>query len=286
MSLNKSEKRKISILSLTMNRFDAVKQCYGDNINNCGVHCDNPLELLVADNGSSDQRVIDYIASFHPAYHRLNKVNEGVGRAFNQLLVRCTGDFICLMGTDIKMQPGWLEELLKYADAVPNAGIIGIKCTAQIPEMTTRQDKYGRPCHAHYLDAKFDKVFGTMFFSRHVLETVGGFHEGFHPYGFEDSCLNNRVNLAGFTSLYVPGSAWQSTHIGEDCADKSDYRRMKDESLARNLSLFGKRSQAYKDRTLAIFEPLPAPRPPLTTEQSLEPVDLSKFDLAKIRETP
>lgn len=231
---------------------------------------------MVTDQGSTDG-VISYIASLGVDYHRLNKFNEGIGRSLNQMMARARGDYICLAGTDILNKPGWLRELVNYAEAVPNAGIVGIKCTAQIPDLSTRQDVHGRPCHAHYLTPEVDKVFGTMLFSRKVLDTVGGFWEELHPYGFEDSDFNNRVTLAGFTSLYVPSSHWTSTHVADDVGAGTDYRKMKDDSLRINLGRFGERHAQFLAKTLPVYCRLPSLRSPQETEERLPepPADVS-----------
>ncbi len=277
---------KISLLTLTMNRGAMAQRCYRQNIEKCGIPRDQ-LELLVVDQGSTDRTVIDFMASMQPEYHRLNLVNEGVARGINQCLVRATGDFFCLLAPDIELQQaGWLSELVGYAKCVPNAGIVGIKCTAEIPPLGCRKDRFGNDCIAHYLTEKVDKVFGTMLFSRQVLDQVGGFHEGFVGYGFEDSDFNNRVTLCGFHSLYVPYPNWSSAHIGDDCGENSDYRRMKDEFLARNIGHFGQRHAAFLSKTLPIYDGLPAARPPLESMDPLAPIDMSKVDLGLIRRTP
>jgi GT2 family glycosyltransferase len=253
---------KISICAITIDRYEISTQCIGENIINCGVPRED-IELLVADNGSTDKRIIEYVQSLKPGYHRLNSSNEGVSRAFNQLMNRAMGDYICLIGNDIKLPTGWLDAMVAYAEVVPNSGIIGIKCTAELPPLTVKKDHFAYNRAAHYLDAKYDKVFGTMLFSRKVLSTVGGFHEGFHPYGLEDSDFNNRVNLAGFQSLYLPEAAWWSNHIGSDVGNGTDYRKMKDESLSSNSVLFGERHAAYLNRSLPIYEPLPSLKDPI-----------------------
>lgn len=273
----------VSILSLSWNRIKTIKESYHKNLGGCGLPWDQ-LELLVCDQGSTDGSQAYLHEHFRFGYFRQNKFNEGIGRSFNQLMLRAKGDYICLMGTDIVNPSGWLKTLLEYAEAVPNSGIVGIKCTAEIPPLQTKPDKNGNPRSAHYLTPTCDKVFGTMMFSRKVFESVGGFHEGFHPYGFEDSDFNNRITLAGFNSFYVPDLA--SEHIGGDVGENSVYRRMKDESLARNGDLFWRRHAAYLDKSLQIKEPLPPPRDPQETEVPLPPIDLSNVDLEAVRRTP
>lgn len=243
---------KVSILMLTLDRYEQTKQVLEHNLKNCG-HDD--YELLVADNGSTDQRVVELVKEMRTAYHRINKKNEGVARAFNQLILRAKGELICLMGNDILNPDGWLDELVKYAKAVPKCGIVGIECTTPVPTIEERNGIIAHYCRHDQGEHK-DKVFGTMLFSREVLETVGGFCEEFHPYGLEDSDYNNRVNLAGFQSLYVP--VRKSQHIGNDVGEKSEYRKMKDDSLHRNHEIYMRRCKEYPEA--GFYEPLPKRR--------------------------
>ena len=243
----------ISILFMTKDRPEETRRTLEQNLRNTGV--DEPVELLWCDNGSTETSVHDIVKSFNPSYSRLNKENEGVARGFNQLYLRAKGDWIVLMGNDVLMPKGWLNEMLKYGKFVPKPGLIGIKCTAQIPVLS-----YKFACFAHFLDDKCDKVFGVTMFHRAVVEHLGLFCERFHPYGLEDSDFNNRVNRAGYNSLYVPDSHFQSTHIGNDVGHANKYRKMKDESLTHGLSVLGERIAMYPTN---LVEPLPPMREPL-----------------------
>ncbi len=242
----------ISMLLLTIDRFEITKIVLEKNLAGC---LDYPVELLVADNGSKDRRVIDYIAS-HPrlAYHRINSQNEGVSRSLNQLMIRAKGEYIAQIGNDIECPHGWLHEFIQYAKAVPRPGLIGMKCTAEMPPCI---HKFG--VNAHFLDAKWDKVFGPTFYRRDLLDDVGGYCEEYHPYGLEDSDFNNRINVAKYNSLYVPTMV--SIHHGDDVGQTSEYRKMKDASLQHGLGVHSKRVPNYA--RLGYYEPLPELREPI-----------------------
>lgn len=244
-----------SLLMLTIDRSDTTSSVLSRNL---AVAQRTDYELLVADNGSKDKKIIGYVASLNPSYHRLNSKNEGCARAFNQLFLRAEGNFICLMGNDIVLPGGWLDTFVKYYEEAKARGIkpglIGFKCATTLPPFTAMKG-----LKAHWLDPINDKVFGVTFFHREVLETIGGFCEDFFPYGLEDSDFNNRVNLAGFKSFYIPGM--ESIHVGGDVGEDSEYRKMKDKSLSDNLPILSKRISEYK--TKGVFEKLPPMRAPL-----------------------
>ena len=72
----------ISILLLTIDRYELTKQCVGDALKKAGVE----YELLVCDNGSKDKRTIEYIESLNPSYFRKNDENLGIGIMYNHLI--------------------------------------------------------------------------------------------------------------------------------------------------------------------------------------------------------
>lgn len=244
----------VSILMLTIDRYEITKRCLEHNLATSNIDL-SKIELLVCDNGSKDQRIIDFIkAQSLLKYHRLNKVNEGVASSFNQLLIRATGKHICLLGNDILMPSDWLAEMVRYAEAVPGSGLIGLQCTEALPPLSSYHGIIG-----HYVDKKIDRVFGTWVFRRELLDLVGGFCEEFNPYGLEDSDYNNRVNFMGLKSLYVPNK--RSEHIGNDVGQSSEYRKMKDKSLSKNTEVYMRRVREYGVKGL--FESLPQLKEPL-----------------------
>jgi len=247
---------KVSICFMTLDRYEYTKQTLENNLFNHGFS--GEIEFLWCDNGSKDPRMFTLVEKYNPHYFRGNRSNEGCAKGFNQLLIRATGDYLVLMGNDVLMPPDWLNEMVKYADFIPNSGLIGIKCTAQIPELSFKHN-----CWGHFIDDKCDKVFGVTLFKRSVLETIGGFCEEFGPYALEDSNFNDRVNYAGLVSVYVPSNRFVSKHIGEDVGQGTEYRKMKDESMGKNTQIFVDLRDAYKSGRRPIKEELPPMREPL-----------------------
>jgi GT2 family glycosyltransferase len=246
----------VSCFSLTIDRYDLTVSTSEKNFANAKGFA--PMEWLVADNGSKDKRVIDWVAK-HPltSYHRVNKKNEGVGHAFNQLYLRSRGEFLCFMGTDLELPPGWLQEMLGYVKGIPNSGMIGMDWGhGGIPPMTHQHGSF-----AHWLTPTLNRIFGVWIMRREVVEKLGLFHEGFDVYGLEDSDFNERVNRAGFLSCYVPNSNFQCKHVGTGQHDNGEYRAMKDRSMSKNLGIFHERvHNNYKD---GLKEELPPMREPL-----------------------
>lgn len=248
---------KVSLLMLTMDRYELTGLTLQKNLLHATRHHD--FELLVADNGSKDKRVINFIQGVTCLkYFRENKTNEGVGRAFNQLYLRATGDYICLLGNDIELPNYWMDEMVKYAAGVPNSGIIGMDWGHNgMPPLT---EKFG--IHGHWLTPMLNRVFGVWLMRREVIEKVGLFPEHYDVYGLEDSSFNERVNRSQFNSVYVPNTHWKSKHVGTGDHDKGDYRKMKDLSMGRNLHLLSL-DVAKWDKGAELKEPLPTERGPI-----------------------
>jgi hypothetical protein len=105
----------------------------------------------------------------------------------------------------------------------------------------------GVSCHPGH------NVFGTMFFSREVFNRIGYFNEIYHPYGLDDSDYSYRMSKLGLISFYIHGKS--SVHTENDWGADTDYRKMKDASLQKNLPLFSQAIAEY-DRTEIYYLPL------------------------------
>lgn len=248
--------RRASFLMLTIDRYDITSKVWDHNIKSAvtGLPEDIHIESLVCDNGSKDRRIVNFFDG-KADHHRVNARNEGCSKAFNQLFLRSKGDYICLLGNDIEMPNGWLAEAIKYIEGVPNCGIVGFDWGhGGVPPVSM---KFGSL--AHWLTPQLNRVFGAWVFHRRIVDEIGFFHEGFGPYGLEDSDFNERVNLAGFNSLYHP--TLKSKHLVSDVGENSEYRKMKDNSMGHNLTIFMNRADKFHDT--GVREPLPALRDPL-----------------------
>jgi glycosyltransferase involved in cell wall biosynthesis len=179
------------------------------------------FELLSVDNGSTDKRVVDYIASKNPAYHRVNPDNQGYARMLNQMLLRAKGDYLCVIDNDLLMPDGWLRKLVEVNQCIPDSGISGYHCVLDLANPVIYCG-----CEVHFQEP----IHGVKFFNRAYLDKVGYYCESFHPYGNEDVEMNRRSIMAGFKNYYL-GAGDRVVHLGEDSGEQSDYRKMKWDSL-------------------------------------------------------
>lgn len=255
----------VSILMITLDRFEVTKPTWETNIKRSTVsHAPIQRELLVCDNDSSDPRIIEYMDRQPLKYFRKNKINEGVGRAFNQLYLRSSGKYVAILGNDIVMPEGWLNTAIAFLNKIPRPGLIGFDWRRghELPPIT---EKFG--VNAHWLTPKLNRVFGAWVFRRELVEDLGLFYEGYGPYGIEDSDMNERVNRSGYNSCYIPNMP--SEHLVNDVGHNSEYRKMKDESLAKNATIFNERVAGF-DRG----ETLKCELPPMIVPLGQEPIEV------------
>lgn len=245
---------KASILILTIDRYETTKSVFETNMERA-KSSNIDKEVLVCDNGSTDRRVVDYFTG-KTIYHRVNKTNEGVGKSLNQLYLRAQGDIICTIGNDIEMPDHWLAEAVEYLRVVKNVGILGYDWGHGSKPPNTF--KHG--VTAGWLTPILNRVFGSWVFKRELVEKIGFFYDDYGPYGIEDSDFNERVNRSGYNSLYHP--TLKSRHLVQDVGEQTAYRKMKDESLTKNCSIFGERLKAW-DTGSSYVDVLPPMREPL-----------------------
>jgi GT2 family glycosyltransferase len=248
----------VSFLMVTIDRFDLTPNVWTHNMATARMNLDHRIKFegLICDNGSTDRRIVSHFAGQGLAYHRINVKNEGVGRAFNQLYLRSTGKFIAILGNDIKMPPGWLNAAISMLTWTPKPGLVGFNWGHGIAPPVSKRFNM----EAHWLNEKYNRVFGAWIFRRELVEQIGLFHEGYGPYGIEDTDVNERANRLGFNSCYVPNM--MSEHVGWDVGHQTEYRRSKDESLKANCAIYNHRLSQWDAGTLPLVEPLPETREP------------------------
>lgn len=221
----------VSLILLTLNRFELTIEIVLDTLKKIK---DQEYELLICDNGSTDIRMIPFLESLNPTVLIKNNENKGVAKMQNELIKKSKGDYICLIGNDIRMPENWLGRLVETYKSISDSGIVGIHCVETLHDEYQINNKVIHP----------GNVFGTMFFSRKIYDTVGKICEDYYPYGLEDSDFNIRVSLAGFRSYYL--SSVKSIHEGSDMHTESEYRSIKDNSLKSNADKYMQNITKYK----------------------------------------
>ncbi|WP_187261911.1 glycosyltransferase family 2 protein [Pontibacter beigongshangensis] len=205
-----------------------------------------PSEIFVVDNNSTDNSV-DMVASRFPEVVLIaNKKNVGFSTANNQAIRRATGQYVLLLNPDTVVQEDTFLKCLRFMDANPEAGGLGVKMIdgtgtflpeskrglptplvafskiAGISRLFPKSRVFGR-YHLGFLSAEevheVEVLSGAFMLMRHeTLDKVGLLDESFFMYG-EDVDLSYRIILGGYKNYYFPDTTiihykGESTHKG------------------------------------------------------------------------
>ena len=191
------------------------------------------LELVVADNGSSDDS-LEFLAANYPNIRiiQLNK-NYGFAKGYNEALKMVTAPYYLLLNSDVEVQPGWLQPMITLLESDNTIAA----CQPKILSYHHRHyfeyagaaggwlDKYGYPfAKGRVFDiceedkGQYDQsepVFwasgAALFIRSSVFHEMKGFDEYFFAHQEEiDLCW--RIQLAGYRIYSCPSSVVY--HVG------------------------------------------------------------------------
>ena len=198
----------------------------------------NSMEIIVVDNASSDGSPEAVSDQFPIAKLIKNKSNLGFARANNIGIEHSTGDYICLINSDIKVLSKCTKQLYDYMNNNPSIGIIGpkivnsnlfLQCSCRhFPSLwnnfcsafgLNRIFPNSKICSGeqmiyfkHDRIERVDVIAGCfMMVRRKALEQVGYLDEQFFIYS-EDIDWCKRFRDAGWEAIFFPDA--RAIHYG------------------------------------------------------------------------
>jgi GT2 family glycosyltransferase len=197
------------------------------------------FEIIVVDNDSQDGTTEMLREEFPAVQVIVNDYNAGFSRPSNQALRASRGRYALLLNNDAVVLPGALDRLVEFADAHPDAGIVGPKVLNRDGTMQKQcRRSFATPwdlfCYFSGLSSLFpqsrlfarylvtyedenathtvDAVSGScMLIRRTMLDQIGLLDERFFAYQ-EDADFCFRAHAAGWQVYYYPGA--QIVHYG------------------------------------------------------------------------
>jgi GT2 family glycosyltransferase len=216
----KAEPTRVSVVIVVWNAQKYVLECLGS----LREHCQKVgAEVIVVDNASTDGTP-ELVAAIFPEFKLIrNAENLGFARANNIGIAESSGDYICLVNSDVKFLDDCISPMVRYLSEHPEVGMLGPKMLAA--DLKVRRSTMRFPtvwntfCRAIGLDSLFKKSprFGGLLMSdfdhrrtapvevlngwflvlrRSAVETVGVLDPQFFMYG-EDVDWCYRFRQAG-----------------------------------------------------------------------------------------
>jgi hypothetical protein len=124
--------KKVSVVILNWNGSEFLKKFLPSV-----VHCSKGnVEIIVADNGSTDDSRSVVTKSFPSVTYLQLERNFGFAEGYNQALSQLDSDYFMLLNSDVEVTPGWLEPMVKLLEQDPQVGI----CQPKILSLNHRNE--------------------------------------------------------------------------------------------------------------------------------------------------
>ncbi len=190
-----------------------------DSIESIWAQTERDFELIVVDNGSTDESLaVARSYCGRPGYTLIeNSGNTGFSHAVNQGIAIAKGEYIALFNNDAFAEPQWLAELLRTAESDARIfAVSSLMLRYYEPELADdagdyvtllgfackrgdglKASRYHRPCRV------FSACGGAALYRKSILDEIGVFDELFFAY-YEDVDLSWRANNFGYKNVYCP----------------------------------------------------------------------------------
>lgn len=225
-------------------------------------------ETVVVDNGSADGTV-DVVRELFPAATVIEQDNRGLAAGWNAGMAAASGRYFLILNADAWLTEGSLRRLVAFADAHPEAAIVGPRLLN--PDGTLQRSVRGFPTlwrlateylflrklaprsralnafygggFAHDEVREADFVMGAcMLVRREAVEQVGELDDAFFLFS-EETDWAYRFRKAGWKVLFFPGA--ECVHVG----GASHGGRMFRENVSGHLRFLAKhRGAGYAER--------------------------------------
>jgi GT2 family glycosyltransferase len=186
------------------------------------------VEVVMVDNGSTDQSVPFVKGRFPQVRLISNDKNRGFAAATNQAIRATDSEFVAALNNDTQATPTWLEELVRVAETDARVGACASRILfADRPDIINsagigldraglawdwrggERDDGTDPAPVEV----FGACAGAALYRRAMLEDVGLFDEDFFLY-LEDVDLAWRARWAGWKTVSVPAARVMHWHSG------------------------------------------------------------------------
>ena len=203
-----------------------------DSIESIYAQTEQDFELIVVDNGSTDES-LEQARSYctRPNFTLIeNGRNTGFSHAVNQGIARAKSEFVVLFNNDAFAEPQWLAELIRTAETDPR--IFAVQSLMIRHFDRELADDAGD--YVTWMGFACKTGGGASLYRKSILDEIGGFDENFFAY-FEDVDLSWRANNAGYQNVLCPAA--RCYHICGASTGAVKYNAFKSQQSGRNSIL-------------------------------------------------
>ncbi|MFK0163906.1 glycosyltransferase family 2 protein [Rhizobium sp. NPDC090279] len=263
-----SEWPKISIIIPSKDNFDLISRVLGDLFEKTDYQ---NFEVLVVDNGSTDQSVLDLYDHYRRSEPRFSASITpeafNFSRSINRGLNAATGEHYLILNNDVEViEPDWLKEMASCL-AYDKTGIVGAKLLFSNDKMQhagvvigfgglaghwymNKPKEFGGPMNRLHVRNTMTCVTGAaMLISGDCLRKIGLFDEENFAVAYNDVDYCLRAHKAGFRIVWTPFACLYHHESLSRGSDKSGERRKRFEQEKQNLRRLHA-TQSFIDRAL------------------------------------
>lgn len=203
---------RASVIIVNWNGLHHLAEC----LEALAVQTFTDFETILVDNGSSDGSIA-FVQELYPTVKIISLTeNTGFARGNNIGFEAAQGEYLVTLNNDTRVDPAWLEVLVRTADDYPLAGMVASRiCTYDEPDrldsigVVVCRDGMSRAGYRHrsFSGLRLTGVCEILFpsacaalYRRRMIDEIGGFDEDFFAY-CEDTDLGLRGRLAGWKAV-------------------------------------------------------------------------------------
>ena len=184
-------------------------------------------EVIVADNGSTDDSIAVLVSEFPEVRRIILDKNFGFAEGYNRAIEQVDSEYIVLLNSDVEVTEGWLDPLLDYMQTHPEVAAVQPKIRSWLHRDTFEHagaaggyiNALGYPyCRGRILwhveqdTGQYDSIVNVdwtsgacMCVRTKVYKQLGGLDEAFFAH-MEEIDLCWRMRNAGWTLACIPQS--------------------------------------------------------------------------------
>lgn len=216
-----------SIVMLTWNNMEKFYRCIHTMF--YYLTCDDIKEIIILDNGSHEQELLDYLKRLQENMEKVNVIfsnkNLGIGAGRKRLFDMASGEYIISVDSDVVIiNPPLLLKGIRSALDIEDMYMVG-GGGGDHPYFPTIEKEHiiNKPTPKEGTVTVVDEVAGwfTAFKSKHLVKNGGQLYmdEQFSPFWAEDSDFSIQIKHLGKKSCIIGAGliahAWSSSHKEE-----------------------------------------------------------------------